>query len=77
MLQRGYSYIIHDIARKYKAINISDLHKLEKLHITDNKPQLDINVLINCETSGVLQTLYMFIFRILMFKEKIEKQCYT
>ena len=66
MLQRGYGCIMHDIARKYKAINISDLHKLEKLHITENKPQLDINVLINFKTFGVLQNLYMFTFRILM-----------
>ena len=52
-LSRGYGYIIHDIARKYKDINVCDLRKLEKLHIKRNKSQLDINFLINCKTFGV------------------------
>ena len=37
LLVRGYGCIIHDIARKYKDINVSDLDKLEKLHIKRNK----------------------------------------
>ena len=37
LLVRGYGCIIHDIARKYKDINVSDLGKLEKLHIKRNK----------------------------------------
>ena len=53
VLSRGYGCIIHDIARKYKDINVSDLRKLEKLHIKRNKSQLDINFLINCKTFGV------------------------
>ena len=53
VLSRGYGCIIHDIARKYKDINVSDLRKLEKLHIKRNKLQLDINFLINCKTFGV------------------------
>ena len=43
VLSRGYGCIIHDIARKYKDINVSDLRNLEKLHIRRNKSQLDIN----------------------------------
>ena len=43
VLSRGYECIIHDIAHKYKDINVSDLRKLEKLHIKRNKSQLDIN----------------------------------
>ena len=53
VLLRGQGCIIHDIARKYKDINVSDLRKLEKLHIKRNKSQLDINFLINCKTFGV------------------------
>ena len=37
LLVRGYGCIIHDIARKYKDINVSDFGKLEKLHIKRNK----------------------------------------
>ena len=37
LLVRGYGCIIHDIARKYKDTNVSDLDKLEKLHIKRNK----------------------------------------
>ena len=37
VLSRGYGCIIHDIARKYKDINVRDLRKLEKLHIRQNK----------------------------------------
>ena len=37
LLVRGYGCIIHDIARRYKDINVSDLGKLEKLHIKRNK----------------------------------------
>ena len=37
VLLRGYGCIIHNIARKYKDINVSDLDKLEKLHIKRNK----------------------------------------
>ena len=47
---RGYGCIIHNIARKYKDINVSDLRKLEKLHIKRNKSQLGINFLINFKT---------------------------
>ena len=53
VLSRSYGCIIHDIARKYKDINVSDLCKLEKLHIKRNKSQLDTNFLINCKTFGV------------------------
>ena len=53
VLSRGYGCVIHDIARKYKDINVSDLRKLEKLHIRRNKSQLDINFLINYKTFGV------------------------
>ena len=53
VLSRGYGCIIHDIARKYNDINVSDLRKLEKLLIKRNKSQLDINFLINCKTFGV------------------------
>ena len=37
LLVRGYGCIIHDIARKYKDINVSDFGKLEKLYIKRNK----------------------------------------
>ena len=37
LLVRGYGCIIHDITRKYKDINVSDLGRLEKLHIKRNK----------------------------------------
>ena len=50
VLSRGYGYIIHGISRKYKDINVSDLRRLEKLHIKQNKWQLNINFLINCKT---------------------------
>ena len=53
VLSRGYGCIIHDIARKYKDINVSDLRKLEKLHSKRNKSQIDINFLINRKTFGV------------------------
>ena len=53
MLSIGYGCIIHDIACKYKEINVSDLRKLEKLHIKRNKSQLEINFLIKCKTFGV------------------------
>ena len=53
VLPRGYGCTIHDIAHKYKDINVSELRKLEKLHIKRNKSQLDINFLINCKTLGV------------------------
>ena len=52
VLSRGYRCIIHHIARRYKDITVSDLRKLEKLHIKRNKSQLDINVLINWKTFG-------------------------
>ena len=52
VLSRGYRCIIHHIARRYKDINVSDLRKLEKLHIKRNKSQLDTNVLINWKTFG-------------------------
>ena len=52
VLSRGYGCIIHDIARKYKDINVSDLRKLEKLHSKRNKSQIDINFLINRKTFG-------------------------
>ena len=50
VLSRGSGCIIHAIALKYKYV--SDLHKLEKLHIKRNKSQFDINFLINCKTFG-------------------------
>ena len=53
VISRSYGCIIHDIARKYKDINVSDLRKLEKLHIKRNKSQLGINFLINCKTFGI------------------------
>ena len=34
-------------------MNVSDLRKLEKLHIKGNKAQLDINFLISCKNFGV------------------------
>ena len=52
VLSRVQGCIIHDIARKYKDINVSALNKLEKLHIKRNKSQPDINFLINCKTFG-------------------------
>ena len=45
MLSRGYGCIIHDIPRKYKDINASDLRKLEKLRNKWNKPQLFKSIL--------------------------------
>ena len=53
MLSRNFGNIIHDIAQNYININVSDLRKLEKLHIKRNKAQLDINFLINCKNFGV------------------------
>ena len=53
VLSGGYGCIIHDIAHKYKDINVSDLRRLEKLHIKQNKWQLDIDFLINCKRFGV------------------------
>ena len=50
VLSRGSGCIIHAIALKYKYV--SDLHKLEKLHIKRNKSQFHINFLINCKTFG-------------------------
>ena len=41
------------VYEKYIDINVSDLRKLEKLHIKQNKAQLDINFLINCKNFGV------------------------
>ena len=81
VLSRGYECIIHDIACKYNDINVSDLRKLEKLHIKRNKSQLDINFLINCKISGVFpRFIYANIRNIdeydtlcFMFKGKIEK----
>ena len=60
VLSRGQGCIIHDIARKYKDINVSDLRKLEKLHIKRNKSQPDINFLINCKTFGAF-TKFIYI----------------
>ena len=53
VLSRNFGNIIHDIAQNYIDINVSDLRKLEKLHIKRNKAQLDINFLINCKNFGV------------------------
>ena len=53
VLSRNFGNIIHDIAQNYININVSDLRKLEKLHIKRNKAQLDINFLINCKNFGV------------------------
>ena len=65
MLPRGYGCIIHDIARKYKDINISNLLKLEKLYIRENKLQLDINFLINCKPFGIFpKFIYIHIWNI-------------
>ena len=50
VLSRDYGCIIHDVARKYKDIYVSDLRKLEKLYIKRNKSRLHINFLINCKT---------------------------
>ena len=41
------------VYQKYIDINVSDLRKLEKLHIKRNKAQLVINFLINCKNFGV------------------------
>ena len=53
VLSRNFGNIIHDIAQNYIDINVSDLRKLEKLHIKRNKAQLDINFLINCKNFRV------------------------
>ena len=53
MLSRNFGNIMHDIAQNYININVSDLRKLQKLHIKQNKAQLDINFLINCKNFGV------------------------
>ena len=53
VLSRNFGNIIHDIAQNYIDVNVSDLRKLEKLHIKRNKAQLDINFLINCKNFGV------------------------
>ena len=53
VLSRKFGNIIHDIAQNYININVSDLRKLEKLHIKRKKAQLDINFLINCKNFGV------------------------
>ena len=66
MLLRGFGCIIYDIGRKYKDINVSDLRKLEKLHIKRNKTQLGINFLINCKTCVVFPNFYALAFGILM-----------
>ena len=77
VLSRSYGCIIHDIARKYKDINLRDLRKLKKLHIKRNKSQFDINFLINCKTFGVFpKFIYVNIRNIdeydtLSFKKKL------
>ena len=53
VFSRNFGNIIHDIAQNYIDINVTDLRKLEKLHIKRNKAQLDINFLINCKNFGV------------------------
>ena len=53
MLSGNFGNIIHDIAQNYIDINVSDLRKLEKLHIKRNKAQFDLNFLINCKNFGV------------------------
>ena len=53
VLSRIFGNIIHDIAQNYIDINVSDLPKLEKLHIKRDKAQLEINFLIDCKNFGV------------------------
>ena len=83
VLLRGCGCIIHNIARKYKDINVSDLRKLEKLHIERNKSQLDIIFSISCKTFGVFpKFIYVNIRNIdeydtLCLKKKLRKNAMT
>ena len=78
---------MHETAQNYvDNINVTDLQKLEKLHIKQNKAQFDINFLINCKNFCVFPkfiNIYLpnvdeFVWtRFVWNKEKTSKQCNT
>ena len=67
VLSRNFGNIIHNIPhkskivfnkQKYININVSDLRKLQKLHIKLNKAHLGINFLTNCKNFGVFPKFF-------------------
>ena len=60
MLSRSFDKIIYDIVGKHGNLNVSELRKLEKLHVKQNKAKNDINFLKNCKR------FYVFNFLALM-----------
>ena len=53
LLHRKFGNIIHDIVQKYENVNLSQLHKLEKISIKIGKAELDIRFLKNCKLYNV------------------------
>ena len=60
VLSKSFDKTIHDIARKYDNLNVSDLRKLVKLHIKWNRGETDINFLKNYKCFGVFPKFLRF-----------------